>query len=808
MNLKIVATPDRISLYRDGELIAKQDVTVSMSDLGDNLLAYLGKSFYDEDLYFRGYFDNVKVYDYAMGRDEVARVYADEETARIEMLEDVQRVADTFEIPNMDNIKGNITLPSEKDGVNISWKSSDDSVIASKDVNGKPAGVVTRQDKDTKVTLTAVFSKDGQNSVTKTYEVTVKAKAPEVTEDDYVGYLFVHFVGNESAASHEQTYFSISEDGLHWTDLNNGQAVLTSTIGESGLRDHYIARAPEGDKYYMIATDLSIYQNWVDNVQTTWANAGGSGSHGIVVWESDDLVNWSEPWIAEIAPENAGCTWAPEFIYDESTGEYVVYWSATSIELNDDGSIKQEYENHTIYYAKTRDFRTFTDAEVYHSGGVNSEGKPIKVIDSTMIEHDGTYYRYTKNEMNSTIMIDKSDSILGEFTEIESDTLSTDAPTNPNVGLLEGPIIFKLNERTADGKEQWCLMGDRFATNRGYYPMITTDLESGEFRMLDDDEFSMPTNVQKYRHGYVMPVTEKEYDALQRKWGGDDYFSTFVLEDTIANAKAVNLNELTADSEAELTAAIKAAEARLAELTGSNDMDAVEEAAAELQSVIDNLVYFSTKELDDAIVAAEAIDPATLTEDSAAALADAIDAAKAAREAAAASRDQDAVKAAADTLNNVLGDLEYKVVRTFLSLEITAPTKTQYTLGEEFSAAGLKVYAVWDIDGKTVRFDVTDQAEVIAPDMKSVGDKLVTVRYTYTDDGGNEQTAETKFAIKVNPAPADEEERPTDPNQTPPQEDGAVQTGDTTDILPTAAACILAFAAAAAIAALKRRKRF
>lgn len=806
MNLKIVATPDRISLYRDGELIAERDVTVSMSDLGDDLLAYLGKSFYDEDLYFRGFFDNVKVYNFAMSGDEIARVYADEEAERIAMLEDVQRVADLFEIPNIDDVRGNITLPSVKDGVDISWTSSNEAVITSKEVSGKPAGVVTRQEKDTDVTLTAVFSKEGQESVTKTYDVTVKAKAPEVTEDDYVGYLFVHFIGNEAAASHEQTYFSISEDGLNWSELNGGKAVLTSSIGESGLRDHYIARAPEGDKYYMIATDLSIYHNQDGN--STWANAGGSGSHGIVVWESNDLVNWSEPWIAEIAPENAGCTWAPEFIYDESTGEYVVYWSATSIELNDDGSIKQEYENHTIYYAKTRDFRTFTDAEVYHSGGVNSEGKPIKVIDSTMIEHDGTYYRYTKNEMNSTIMIDKSDSILGEFTEIESDTLSTDAPTNPNVGLLEGPIIFKLNERTADGKEQWCLMGDRFATNRGYYPMITTDLESGEFRMLDDDEFSMPTNVQKYRHGYVMPVTEKEYDALQRKWGGDDYFSTFVLEDTIANAKAVNLNELTADSEAELTAAIKAAEARLAELTGSNDMDAVEEAAAELQSVIDNLVYFSTKELDDAIVAAEAIDPATLTEDSAAALADAIDAAKAAREAAAASRDQDAVKAAADTLNNVLGDLEYKVVRTFLSLEITAPTKTQYTLGEEFSAAGLKVYAVWDIDGKTVRFDVTDQAEVIAPDMKSVGDKFVTVRYTYTDDGGNEQTAETKFAIKVNPAPADEEERPTDPNQTPPQEDGAVQTGDTTDILPTAAACILAFAAAAAIAALKRRKRF
>ena len=88
---------------------AEQNVTVSMSDLGENLKAYLGKSFYDDDMYFRGFFDNVKVYDFAMGSDEVEKVYQQEEADRIAMLEDVQRVADTFEIPNMDNVKG--TLP-------------------------------------------------------------------------------------------------------------------------------------------------------------------------------------------------------------------------------------------------------------------------------------------------------------------------------------------------------------------------------------------------------------------------------------------------------------------------------------------------------------------------------------------------------------------------------------------------------------------------------------------------------------------------------------------------------------------------
>lgn len=82
-----------------------------------------------------------------------------------------------------------------------------------------------------------------------------------------------------------------------------------------------------------------------------------------------------------------------------------------------------------------------------------------------MIENDGTYYRYTKNEMNGTIMVDKSDAILGTFTEIDSDTLSSDVPAT--VGAVEGPIIFKMNEKTEDGKDQWCLMVDRFAKRTG-----------------------------------------------------------------------------------------------------------------------------------------------------------------------------------------------------------------------------------------------------------------------------------------------------------------------------------------------------
>ena len=837
MNIKIVLTPDKMSLYRDGELVAEENVTVSMSDLGKNLKAYLGRSFYEpDDLYFRGFFDNVKVYDFAMGSDEVARVYQQEEADRIAMLEDVQRVADTFEIPNMDNVKGNITLPSEKDGVSIAWTSSDDNIITSTEVDGKPAGVVTRGESDQKVTLTAVFSKDGQDSVTKTYEVTVKAKAQEVSEDDYVGYLFVHFIGNEAAASHEQTYFSISEDGLNWSELNGGNAVLTSDIGESGLRDHFIARAPEGDKYYMIATDLSIYHN-----AGNWAGAGGSGSHGIVVWESDDLVNWSEPWIAEIAPENAGCTWAPEFIYDESTGEYVVYWSATSIELDENGEIAQEYENHTIYYAKTRDFRTFTDAQVYHSGGKQEDGTPIKVIDSTMIENDGTYYRYTKNEMNGTIMVDKSDAILGTFTEIDSDTLSSDVPAT--VGAVEGPIIFKMNEKTEDGKDQWCLMVDRFARGQGYYPLITTDLDSGEFTMLSDDEFSMPTDVHKYRHGYVMPVTAAEYDALQRTYGEDSYVSTYKLEQTIASAEAIDMNALTEASKADLQAAIDTAKAALESVKSTEEADA---AAAELQAVVDGLEYAGGEtvtltgisvtppttttytageelNLDGLKVTASYSDNSTK---------DVTEAAKVDTSACDMETAGTYTVTVSYTENDVTKTDAFEITVkdaavepgdvTLTGIEVTVPDNTTYTVGDKLDLTGLKVTASYS-DSSTK--DVTDSENVTVDtsecNMDAAG--TYTVKVSYTEDG---ITMSDTFQIKVNvkdePAqPTDPDEEAPDPSDRPgnPENPGtsdpsanagsvAVQTGDTTNVIPVAAACVLALGCGAAVVIAKRRKRY
>lgn len=119
---------------------------------------------------------------------------------------------------------------------------------------------------------------------------------------DVYGYLMAHFVGEE--VDGEQVYFSISKDGLHWSDLNQGNEVLRSNQSDKGARDPFIFRSILGDCYYIIATDLKIAGN------RNWQEAVTVGSRSVLLWESKDLVHWNGPRLIELGVEGAGCVCA------------------------------------------------------------------------------------------------------------------------------------------------------------------------------------------------------------------------------------------------------------------------------------------------------------------------------------------------------------------------------------------------------------------------------------------------------------------------------------------------------------------
>ena len=190
-------------------------------------------------------------------------------------------------------------------GSAITWKSSNAKVITDAADGDIAAGVVARQKTDTKVTLTATITDADGNTETKEFELTVKAAVEQPKTTDYQ---FAHFTGTEGSATDEQMYFATSKDGLSWHDTReSGDPVLSwnnSQTGNSrgkdnGVRDPYLVRSPEGDTVYLIATELSIHNRGGWGAATATTN----GSTNLIVWESHDFVNWSEPRAVDVASQ-------------------------------------------------------------------------------------------------------------------------------------------------------------------------------------------------------------------------------------------------------------------------------------------------------------------------------------------------------------------------------------------------------------------------------------------------------------------------------------------------------------------------
>ncbi|MBO5372603.1 MAG: Ig-like domain-containing protein [Lachnospiraceae bacterium] len=428
-------------------------------------------------------------------------------------------------IPNMDDIRGNITLSTKGElGSKIAWTSSNEAVISTTK-NGKvAAGKVNRQAEDTKVTLTATVTY-GEGTVTKSFDCVVKKAAGEIELTDY---LFAYFP--YTSTKDERIYFGISEDGTNFEALNNGKFVLESKLGTHGLRDPFIIRSPEGDKFYLIATDLTVAgveQDGVNYPGQNWNQNQVNGSQSIMVWESTDLVNWSEQRMCKVAVDNAGCTWAPEAYWDDATEQYVVFWAS---KCGDDGYAKQR-----VYYATTRDFYTFSDAKVWIDGEVGS------VIDTTVIKVGDYYYRYTKNEHGSTnehgtpkkrIFCERSKTLTSANWElVYADSL------NVGGGQIEGGCISQINPEDVEtvkqyaalqgielkGNEIYCLSADQ--TGSTVFIGLSDNIEDGWFNVLGTSKSQTVDGVTIYTmpepdasHGTIMPITSEEYDKLMKAY--------------------------------------------------------------------------------------------------------------------------------------------------------------------------------------------------------------------------------------------------------------------------------------------------
>ncbi|WP_062135994.1 family 43 glycosylhydrolase [Demequina aestuarii] len=402
---------------------------------------------------------------------------------------DDQSIADAgaaaLSVTNIDDVRGNLTLPTEIDGLPVTWSSADTGIITTD-------GIVNRPGSDTEVTLTATVTK-GEATAVREFAAQVRAA---VELDAFEGYAFSYFTGDSLAG--EKIYFAASDgnDALSWDELNGGDPVLESEYGTRGLRDPFIIRSPEGDTFYMIATDLSIGSGG------GWDASQRQGSQYLEVWESRDLVNWSEQRHVKVAPDNAGNLWAPEAYYDESIGAYVVFWASKLYPEDDPGHTANGIPNEMLY-STTRDFVTFSEPQGWQTG--------ISRIDSTVLEVDGTYHRFTKDEGAGTtgcsdIIHEYSDQLRAPLADW--DLVASCIGREAGTGAVEGPSIFTSNPGDVSG-DYYYLFVDEYG-GRGYIPLRTEDIADPDWQVAP--EYDLPASP---RHGTVIPVTAAELEALR-----------------------------------------------------------------------------------------------------------------------------------------------------------------------------------------------------------------------------------------------------------------------------------------------------
>ena len=473
-----------------------------------------------------------------------------------------------------DGVYGNVYLPENLNGAKLTWWSSNPNVINPQWEGDAAPGVVNRPTSDTDVTLIAKIEKDG--NATK-YEQTVTVKGLDYTpeDEDFEAYLFGHFIGEsygegpqtmEGHPTGEQIFFALADvgEGLHFKDMNgstmsNLKPVLKSNVGELGVRDPFICRSPEGDTFYLIATDLSVYTRggWNNNA----GQATKTGSHSITLWESHDLVNWTDARLIPVAREDAGMAWAPEMIFCEETGEYYIFFSSTVLDDYSKGTNAKILERDCVYYTATRDFFHFGETKKFISNvkypdgynntqetdqyAINNDYR--KVIDGSVMKIGNYYYSACKdggnNENHGGIRIQRAETLLPDWQERPDEEMEEAVQwefvqnladvgfqaqgRNADNKCLEGPEWFVYN--VADRKDPQIpeigLMADFYAnTSVGYIPWATTDVEdinneNGSWRILEsgaDKDFSWDS--QTKRHGTILRITAEEAERLKEAY--------------------------------------------------------------------------------------------------------------------------------------------------------------------------------------------------------------------------------------------------------------------------------------------------
>lgn len=301
----------------------------------------------------------------------------------------------------------------------------------------------------------------------------------------YEAYLFAHMMEGD----YGRLYYSVSRDGLHWELLNGGRRVFDAYHGHASICQGHDGR------YYLVGNR-------------------GDGAPDINFWVSEDLITWKKysDYIPDLKhvpdyPDALARIGAPKLFFDEPSKQYVLTWH-TPHELGRTELPEPYWASQRTLVVTSTNLLTFSDPPR------RLFGWEMATIDVSLHPEGGSYYAIIKDERyptldwttGKTIRICRAGSLLGPY-----------SPPGPPVSpsFREAPTLIP----SPNGKA-WYLYYEQYpGVAYGLSVAATLDgpwMQVAGNQQPDWDKFRVPPKV---RHGSMLPITRRQYDALVGAFG-------------------------------------------------------------------------------------------------------------------------------------------------------------------------------------------------------------------------------------------------------------------------------------------------
>ena len=159
--------------------------------------------------------------------------------------------------------------------------------------------------------------------------------------------------------------FIYSYDGVRWDSIQG--VFLRPEVGKQKvMRDPSVVKGPDGT-FHLVWT-------------SSWR-----GDRGFGYASSKDLIHWTKQrFIPTGMEESTVNTWAPELFYDDVKKQFLIIW-ASCVPGKFPDYKEDHLNNHRLYYMTTRDFKTFSKAQLFYD-------PDFSAIDATLVKRGKADY--------------------------------------------------------------------------------------------------------------------------------------------------------------------------------------------------------------------------------------------------------------------------------------------------------------------------------------------------------------------------------------------------------------------------------